>query len=180
MKRKFRFMTRVRPAATPQVKATNINAPPMDAGNGTSTLPSANTTGPAYPYQPTLATRDCLEFHLSRAVVDFNSEALRVQAISKGHLAVSFTDSIAIDSAQFAQFTDHHGIVVFSQRVKVPVGPSAPSSATRTTSREPSSTDSVPSYPLRFVLVKPGETRLTLIPVASSSTIIPNVIALRA
>src|SRR5215469_13030890 len=76
--------------------------------------------------------------------------------------------------------TDHHGIVVFSQRVKVPVGPSAPSSATRTTSREPSSTDSVPSYPLRFVLVKPGETRLTLIPVASSSTIIPNVIALRA
>src|SRR5580658_419376 len=75
---------------------------------------------------------------------------------------------------------DHHGIVTFSQRVNVPDGPSGPSSATRTTSREPSSTDCVPAYPLRFVLVKPGETRLTLMPVDSSSTIIASVIAFRA
>src|ERR1700751_2005254 len=75
---------------------------------------------------------------------------------------------------------DHQGIVEFSQRVNVPVGPSGPSNATRTTSREPSSTDCVPSYPLRFVLVKPGETRLTLIPVDSSSTIMASVTALRA
>ena len=74
----------------------------------------------------------------------------------------------------------HHGIVTFSQRVNVPVGPSGPRSAVRTTSREPSSTDSVPSYPLRFVLVNPGETRLTLIPVDSSSIIMASVIALRA
>ena len=74
----------------------------------------------------------------------------------------------------------HHGIVAFSQRVNVPVGPSGPSSATRTTSREPSSTDSVPAYPLRFVLVKAGETKLTLIPVDSSSIIMASVIALRA
>src|SRR5580693_4765563 len=74
----------------------------------------------------------------------------------------------------------HHGIVMFSQRVNVPVGPSGPRSATRTTSREPSSTDSVPAYPLRFVLVNPGETRLTLIPVDSSSIIMARVIALRA
>lgn len=47
----------------------------------------------------------------------------------------------------------HHGMVSFSQRVNVPVGPSGPSSATRTTSREPSSTEAVPSYPLRLVLV---------------------------
>src|SRR5579863_9510878 len=78
------------------------------------------------------------------------------------------------------QPTDHHGIVTFSQRVNVPVGPSGPSIATRTTSREPSSTDSVPAYPLRFVLVNPGETRLTLIPVDSSSIIMARVIALRA
>src|ERR1700722_12887055 len=71
----------------------------------------------------------------------------------------------------------HHGVVVFSQRVNVPVGPSGPSSATRTTSREPSSTDSVPAYPLRLVLVKPGVTRLTLIAVDSSSTIMASVIA---
>src|SRR5215469_13030891 len=116
MKRNFRFVTRERPAATPQVKATNMNAPPMDAGNGTSTLPSANTTGPAYPYQPTLTTRDWLEFHLSRAVVDFNSEALRVQAISKGHLAVSFTDSIAIESAQFANYRSPRDRCVFPTR----------------------------------------------------------------
>ena len=57
----------------------------------------------------------------------------------------------------------HHGMVSFSQRVNVPVGPSGPSRATRTTSREPSSTEAVPSYPLRFVLVKPGVTKLTLI-----------------
>src|SRR5580692_10291802 len=76
--------------------------------------------------------------------------------------------------------TDHHGIVTFSQRVNVPVGPSGPSSATRTTSREPSSTEAVPSYPLRFVLVKPGDTKLTLIPVDSSSIIMARVIALRA
>src|SRR6202021_1393287 len=74
----------------------------------------------------------------------------------------------------------HHGMGAFSQRVKVPEGPSGPRSATRTTSREPYSTDSVPSYPLRFVLVKPGETRLTLIPVDSSSIIIASVMALRA
>ena len=71
-------------------------------------------------------------------------------------------------------------MVVSSQRVKVPVGPSGPSSATRTTSREPSSTDSVPAKPLRFVLVKAGETRLTLMSVDSSSTIIASVIALSA
>jgi hypothetical protein len=47
----------------------------------------------------------------------------------------------------------HHGIVSFSQRVNLPVGPSGPSSATRTASRAPSSTVSVPEYPLRFVLV---------------------------
>src|SRR6266498_2153052 len=40
---------------------------------------------------------------------------------------------------------NHHGIVTFSQRVNVPVGSSGPSSATRTTSREPSSTVSVPA-----------------------------------
>src|SRR5258705_6838677 len=51
---------------------------------------------------------------------------------------------------------DHHGIGVFSHPVNVPVGPSGPSSATRTTSRAPSSTDSVPANPLRFVLVKAG------------------------
>ena len=50
----------------------------------------------------------------------------------------------------------HHGMVSFSQRVNVPVGPSGPSSATRTTSREPSSTEAVPSYPLRFVFVHRG------------------------
>src|SRR6187402_1377953 len=75
---------------------------------------------------------------------------------------------------------DHHGIVSFSHRVNVPDGPSGPSSATRTTSRQPSSRVCVPSYPLRFVLVKPGETKLTLIPVDSSSTIIATVMALRA
>src|ERR1700691_5521905 len=74
----------------------------------------------------------------------------------------------------------HHGIVSFCQRVNVPVGPSGPSSATRTTSREPSSTEAAPSYPLRFVLVEPGVTKLTLIPVDSNSTIIANVIAFRA
>src|SRR5580704_9826414 len=74
----------------------------------------------------------------------------------------------------------HHGIVAFSQRVNVPVGPSGPSSATRTTSREPSSTDAAPAYPLRFVFVNPGVTRLTLIAVDSNSTIMANVIALRA
>ena len=74
----------------------------------------------------------------------------------------------------------HKGMVVFSQRVEVPVGPSGPSSATRTTSRGPSSTDSAPSYPLRFVLVKPGETRLTLMSLSSSSTIMASVIAFRA
>src|ERR1700683_3188480 len=74
----------------------------------------------------------------------------------------------------------HHGIVTFSQRENVPVGPSGPSSATRTTSREPSFKDSVPAYPLRFVLVKPGETELTLIPVDSSSIIMARVMALRA
>src|SRR5580693_7037106 len=74
----------------------------------------------------------------------------------------------------------HHGMVSFSQRVNVPVGPSGPSKATRTTSREPSSTEAVPSYPLRFVLVKPGVTRLILIPVDSSSIIMASVIALRA
>jgi len=46
----------------------------------------------------------------------------------------------------------HHGIVWFSQRVNVPVGVHGPSSATRTASRAPSSTVSVPAYPLRFVL----------------------------
>jgi len=75
---------------------------------------------------------------------------------------------------------DHHGIVTFSQRVNVLVEPSGPSSATRTTSREPSSRDCVPSYPLRFVLVNPGETRLTLIAVDSNSIIMASVIALRA
>src|SRR3984957_14536140 len=64
---------------------------------------------------------------------------------------------------------DYQGIVPFSQRVNVPVGPSQPSSATRTASRAPSSTVSVPAYPLRFVLVNPGETALTLIPSGSSS-----------
>src|SRR5450759_5317250 len=59
-------------------------------------------------------------------------------------------------------FLDHHGMVTFSQRVNVPVGPSGPRSATRTTSREPSSTDSVPWNRLRLVLVKAGETMLTL------------------
>ncbi|ADW71193.1 hypothetical protein AciX9_3917 (plasmid) [Granulicella tundricola MP5ACTX9] len=49
--------------------------------------------------------------------------------------------------------TAHQGIAAFSQRVNVPVGPSGPSSTTRTTSRDPSSTDSVPAYPLRFVFV---------------------------
>jgi hypothetical protein len=77
-------------------------------------------------------------------------------------------------------FTNHHGIVRFSQRVNVPVGPSGPSSATRTASRAPSSTVSVPAYPLRFVLVKPGETALTLIPSGSSSIAMASVKALSA
>ncbi len=74
----------------------------------------------------------------------------------------------------------HHRIVTFSQRENVPVGPSGPSSATRTASREPSSTDSVPAYPLRFVLVKPGETKLTLNFVDSSSITMASVMTLRA
>lgn len=44
-----------------------------------------------------------------------------------------------------ASGTGHHGIATFSQRVNVPVGPFGPSSATRTTSREPASIDSDPS-----------------------------------
>src|SRR6478609_441605 len=71
-------------------------------------------------------------------------------------------------------------MVEFSQLVKVPVGPSGPSSATRTTSREPSSRGSIPSKLLRLVLVKPGETKLTLIPVPSSSIIMARVMALSA
>src|SRR6202790_898036 len=78
------------------------------------------------------------------------------------------------------RLSHHHGIVPFSQRVNVPVGPSAPSSATRTASRAPSSTVSVPAYPLRFVLVKPGETALTLIPSGSNSIAMAIVNALRA
>src|SRR5215469_15750659 len=151
MKRNFRFVTRERPAATPQVKATNINAPPMDARNGTSTLPSANTTGP-----PILAS---LRLRLE-TVLSFIYPA--PWWISTGEFKRSargtLPSPLPIQSQSIRRnlpITDHHGIVVFSQRVKVPVGPSAPSSATRTTSREPSSTDSVPSYPLRFVLVKP-------------------------
>jgi hypothetical protein len=38
--------------------------------------------------------------------------------------------------------------VAFSRRVNAPAGPSGPSSATRTTSREPSATDSLPEQPL--------------------------------
>src|ERR1700743_2982209 len=74
----------------------------------------------------------------------------------------------------------HHGITAFSQRVNVPVGPSGPSKATRTTSREPSPRDCVPSYPLRAVLVKPGETRLTWVRVDSNSTIMASVMAFSA
>jgi NAD(P)-dependent dehydrogenase (short-subunit alcohol dehydrogenase family) len=62
----------------------------------------------------------------------------------------------------------------------VPVGPSGPSSATRTASAAPSSTVSVPLYSFRLVLVKPGETALTLIPVDPSSIAMASVIALRA
>src|SRR3569623_1092873 len=76
--------------------------------------------------------------------------------------------------------TGHHGIVWLFQRVKVPVGPSGPSRATRTTSREPSSTDSVPAKLLRLVAVNAGETRLTLMSVSSSSTIMARVMALSA
>ncbi|MEA2200593.1 MAG: hypothetical protein QOI89_1189 [Solirubrobacteraceae bacterium] len=65
----------------------------------------------------------------------------------------------------------HHGIVAFSHLVNVPVGPSRPRSATRTTSREPFSTDSTPAYPLRFVLVNPGETKSILMLVDSSSSV---------
>jgi hypothetical protein len=72
----------------------------------------------------------------------------------------------------------HPGIVPPSQRVNVPVGPSRPSSVTRTTSQAPSSTVSVPAYRLRLVLVKPGETALTLIP--SGSIAMATVKALRA
>src|SRR5215467_2917396 len=90
-------------------------------------------TGPAhYPRQTPLAPPILASLRLLlETVLSFiypapwwisTGEALRVQAISKGHLAVSFTDSIAIDSAHLP-ITDHHGIVVFSQRVKVPVGP---------------------------------------------------------
>src|ERR1700733_5009554 len=75
---------------------------------------------------------------------------------------------------------NHHGIVSPFQRVNVPVGPSGPSSATRTASRAPSSTVSVPAYPLRFVLVKPGETALTLTPSGSSSSARAGGKALRA
>src|ERR1700733_8896435 len=75
---------------------------------------------------------------------------------------------------------DHHGIATFSHRVNVPVGLSGPSNATRTASRAPSSTVSVPAYPLRFVLVKPGETALTLIPSGSNSIAMATVNALRA
>src|ERR1700722_9444427 len=81
---------------------------------------------------------------------------------------------------QHALETNHHGIVSPSQRVNVPVGLSGPSSATRTASRAPSSTVSVPAYPLRFVLVKPGETALTLIPSGSNSIAMATVKALSA
>src|SRR5262249_53131213 len=74
----------------------------------------------------------------------------------------------------------HHGSGPSFAWENVPVGPSGPSSAMRTASAAPSSTVSVPSYALRFVLVKPGETALTLIPVDSSSIAIASVIALSA
>src|SRR5476649_1104813 len=79
-----------------------------------------------------------------------------------------------------APYVNHHGLVSPFQRVNVPVGPSGPSIATRTASRAPSSTVSVPADPLRYVLVKPGETALTLIPSGSSSMAIATVKALRA
>ncbi len=56
-------------------------------------------------------------------------------------------ESTIVDSLKRPLY--HQGIVVFSQRVNVLVGPSGPSSATCTTSREPSSTDSVPAYAAR-------------------------------
>ena len=64
-------------------------------------------------------------------------------------------------SAQGFGVSAHQGMVSFSQRVNPPVGPSGPSRATRTASRAPSSTVSVPEKLLRAVLVKPGETALT-------------------
>src|ERR1700693_3373462 len=75
---------------------------------------------------------------------------------------------------------NHHGIVSPFQRVNVPVGPSGPSNATRTASRAPSSTVSVPAYTLRFVSVKPGETALTFIASGSSSIAMATVKALSA
>src|SRR5208337_1055584 len=65
---------------------------------------------------------------------------------------------------KYAHETNQHGITP-SLLEKVPVGPSGPSSARRTGSRAPSSTVCVPALLLRFVLVKPGEQALTLIPV---------------
>ena len=52
-----------------------------------------------------------------------------------------------------APSSDHHGIVSPSQRVKVPVGPSRPIRATRTASRAPSSSVSVPWKALSAVRV---------------------------
>src|SRR6201985_1164545 len=78
------------------------------------------------------------------------------------------------------QLLDYQGIVSPSQRVKVPVGPSGPSSASRTGSRAPSSTVPVPSQAFRLVLMKPGEQAFTLILVDSSSIAMLNVIAFMA
>jgi len=48
-------------------------------------------------------------------------------------------------SANLGVFSHHHGMGSFSQRVNVAVGPSEPSSATRTTSRAPFSRVLVPA-----------------------------------
>jgi hypothetical protein len=70
-----------------------------------------------------------------------------------GGLALDADRWVPCKPGFFLSVLHHHGIVSFSQRVNLPVGPSGPSSATRTASRAPSSTVSVPEYPLRFVLV---------------------------
>src|SRR5262245_34543557 len=73
----------------------------------------------------------------------------------------------------------HHGSGPSSFE-KVPVGPFASRSASRTGSRAASWTVRVPSKLLRSVAVKPGHAALTLMPSDSRSEAKATVIALRA
>lgn len=58
--------------------------------------------------------------------------------------ANAFVPALSVARSDHSLELHHHGIGMFSQRVKFPVGLSGPSSATRTASRAPSATVSVP------------------------------------